>query len=482
MMSRIAVVALLLSARVAAAQSCNLNAGGPDQLTVLVPSSSGTDFDLGWTGDYHDLQVPQGAQFEACLTNCDGAGDTTCDVEGYAQGQDVSGRSFFPPIPVIIGSVSACAVTTFREPFATGTADVASGEVDIVAGFSADVYLNAPNATTNTCPVCSGANVGDVGTCSGGANNGGACTTHDIVTVQNATDNPYRVSRDCLPSGSPQSTAFTVNVSTGTVTQNGLCSGQTDANDCNSGNCNASCTGGSGGISQNCCGGQTAKRCFPNPLSRTGEANAPSPSGSTFPKTNTGTLVGVFCAPAIPGLIGIGVNSDVGLAGPGAFVLPIEASWDLDPSPVTTTTVTTTSTTTTTLPECTTAATCADSDDCTVDDCAGGTCTHTPATGPAAVTCRFGTLTGSSTCGEEAVDPTLANAIAQATARAKTALDAIEGATPKKAKKLRKSATTALKSVLKRARKAAKKGAISTTCRDTIISRINELAQAIAGL
>jgi hypothetical protein len=104
----------------------------------------------------------------------------------------------------------------------------------------------------------------------GGANAGQACTTDEVVFVEQATgDENYAVSRDCLPGGLPASVKFTVNVVTGTSTQMGTCPGQTDAD---------ACTGGSMGISQSCCSDDDTKRCFPYPLSRTGTPFPPSPT------------------------------------------------------------------------------------------------------------------------------------------------------------------------------------------------------------
>jgi hypothetical protein len=97
-------------------------------------------------------------------------------------------------------------VTTFQEPFATGTANVQTGELDVVANVSGDVYVTTPSAV---CPVCTGTNAGDTGTCVGGATPGAACTTDEVLNVQQASaGNPYRVSRDCLPSGSKVSVGF----------------------------------------------------------------------------------------------------------------------------------------------------------------------------------------------------------------------------------------------------------------------------------
>lgn len=317
----LAAMVVALVARVAAGQqTCNLNPDGPDQLVFTV-AEAGSDFDLGWTGDYHDLQVPGGARLELCLTGCGtAADDSLCAVEGYAAGQSAAGRSFAPPIPAVIGDFAGCIVTTFQEPFATGTVDIASGAVEVRANIAASVFLSSPSAV---CPTCTGATAGVSGTCVGGATPGGACTTGEVITVEGATNNPYRVSRDCLPAGTtPLVTAFSLVVTTGVSTQAGLCPGQSSDDDCGAGTCSAICApGGSGGVSQTCCSNDTSKRCFPSPLQRTGATTGPLTAwpDPTYPKTSEGTLVSAFCAPAVPGLAGLVLNAGVGPGFPARF-------------------------------------------------------------------------------------------------------------------------------------------------------------------
>jgi hypothetical protein len=478
-------LAVVVAAQTARAQTCNLNPSGPDQLTLVIPAGT-TDFDIGWKEDYHDFVVPGGGRFEVCLNNCDTATDPVCDVQGYAAGQQAAGRGFLPPIPIAIGSTAACAVTTFQEPFATGTANIETGAIDVTANISADVYLISVFGPipSNICPKCSGTNAGDTGTCQGGANNGAACTTSQVITVQGAPDNPYQVSRDCLPSGTPQSTQFPVHVATGTSTLNNLCPMQTDDNACGAGTCTAVCTGlGHGGIRQACCSNNTGKSCFPTPLVRTGITTAPTPTwpDATYPKAGNETIVGTFCAPATPnGLL----NLAVGLPGPGALVLPVDATWILDPNAVTTTTTTTptTSTTTTTLAVCTADAQCADGDTCTQDVCNAGTCSNPPATGAVAIDCQLGKVTPATVCGADPVDSALQANIAAAIAKARTALQQIAAAPAKKQKKLRNAARNALRPILKKAAKAAKKQTITTTCRDQIKALVAQFQQTIAAL
>lgn len=485
---RFALVALaaVLSVRTAGAANCNLNPSGPDQIT-LESSGAGSDFDIGWKGAYHDYGVPDGGLFEACLEHCDGVSDTLCDVNGYASGQAAGGRAFLPPIPIAIGSVAVCAVTTFEEPFATGTADVATGEIDVTAQFAAKVYniqIGGSNHT-NVCPVCSGANPGDTGTCSSGANAGGACTTTSVIAVQNTTDGPYKLSRDCLPSGGAASTAFSVHFTNGTATINGSCDGQSSSNDCGAGTCQAGvCNAGSnGGNRQACCSNNHNKSCFESPLTRTGVVNVPSPAlpDTSYPKTATGTAVGTFCAPATGNIL---VDPAVGLAGPGAFVLPVDVTWDQDDSPVTTTTTTivTTTTTTTTLPPCTDASQCSDSDPCTDDVCSSGVCSNPPASGAAAVSCTLGKVNPATLCGDDPVDAALQASITAQIAKAKGLLDEIAAAPAKRQKKLRNAAKKALAPILKKAAKAAKKKTISAACGTAIKDLVKQLQATIAAI
>src|SRR5262249_1852665 len=108
-----AVLSALL-AGAAAAQTCNLNPNGPDELLLPTASGRGTASDVGPPGAYHNFAVPGGAEFAACLNNCDTTTDPVCDVQGYASGQSAAGRGFLPPIPIVIGSSATCVATTFR--------------------------------------------------------------------------------------------------------------------------------------------------------------------------------------------------------------------------------------------------------------------------------------------------------------------------------------------------------------------------------
>jgi hypothetical protein len=81
-----------------------------------------------------------------------------------------------------------------------------------------------------------------------------------------------------------------------------------------------------GGISQNCCTGNTAIPCSPDPIVRAGTAAPPTPAfpDPTFPKTGNVTLAGSFCEASAGSPL---VDTVAGLPGPGAILLPMAATW-----------------------------------------------------------------------------------------------------------------------------------------------------------
>jgi hypothetical protein len=463
-------LALLVAPPGVRGQNCALNPDGPNELTATVPGGSGTDFDFGWSGDYHDLQVPGGAQFDVCLSDCDTSTDPVCTVAGYAGGQSAVGRAFAPPIPIAIGTVPTCVVTKFAAPFATGTANVQTGEVDVTGGIAGDVYLTTLGAV---CPECSGASAGAAGTCVGGASAGQPCTTDEVVFVENATgDQNYSVSRDCLPTGLHASVGFTVEVVTGTSMHSGLCAGQTDANAC-TGTCSAACTGmDMMGIHQMCCSDDTTQPCFPDTIERTGAPFPPAPAwpNPTYPKTGSGTLASAFCLPS-GGVFGGLVDGPVGLPGPGAFILPVDVQFLRDttaPPPP---------------PECTADADCADADACTDDTCPDGSCVHTPQTGPGGTLCRLGGTDPGGICGDS-IDGKTSNAIKRFIAKATKAVQAIPGAKAKKAKAKKRAAGKQIAMAIRKVKKAAKKkkGGLDSGCAGALQDALGALKQEIGAL
>ena len=495
----LALVAALLAPRSGAlAQSCASNASGPDELRLTV-AQAGSDFDLGWTGGYHDLDVPGGARFRFCLQNCDTASDSLCDVAGQAGDATVLGRRFAAPIPLVAGGVAVCIFTAFREPFATGTADVSTGAIDVTAGLAADIHLTATNAI---CPKCTGATAGASGICTGGTTPGSPCVTDEVIAVAGAVgDTTYEVSRNCLPTGVPSTLALTVHVTTGTSTLAGLCPGQTTADGCAAA-CGTTCTpAGGSGVSQNCCTTEQSKRCFPTQdtgqIDRLGAAGVPLPAfpDPSYPKTAASTVAAAFCSPTT----GSGsLDAAAGLPGPAAFVMPVDAQW-LDSSvPVTTTTTilgggasTTTTvggggptTTSTTLPvSCAVATDCDDGDPCTTDDCPAGICTFSQQSGAAGTDCELADFLARPPC---TLDAKLLTAATTLVGKARTAVQvrSVPGVSAKVAAKAKKRADRALKKLGRKAKKAAKKpGRITPPgCEATIASEILRLRSLVAAL
>ena len=504
------VAALLAPRGGALAQSCASNASGPDELRLTL-AQAGSDFDLGWTGAYHDLDVPGGARFRFCLQNCDTTSDSLCNVAGQAGDASVLGRRFAAPIPLVAGGVAVCIFTAFREPFATGTADVSTGAIDVMAGLSADIHVTATNAI---CPKCTGATAGASGICTGGTTPGAPCVTDEVIAVAGAVgDTTYEVSRNCLPTGVPNTLAFTVHVTTGTSTFAGLCPGQSTADGCAAA-CGTTCTpAGGSGVSQNCCTTEQSKRCFPTQdtgqIDRIGAAGVPLPAfpDPSYPKTAASTVVGTFCS---PGTGSGSLDAAAGLSGPAAFVLPVDAQW-LDSSvPVTTTTstlggggnTTTTTlgggggnttttigaggptTTSTTLPvRCVGATDCDDGDPCTTDDCPAGICTFSQQSGAAGADCELGDFLARPPC---TLDARLLTAATVLVGKARTAVQvhSLPGVSARAAARAKTRADRALRKLGRKAKRAVKKPGWITPpgCEATIASEILRLRALVVAL
>src|SRR6185295_6805154 len=246
--------------------------------------------------------------------------------------------------PLYAGSTGVCLAIKFTTA-PNGTADFVTGAIDLSASLSAAAYVSLiTTASTKICPRCNGAGVGLAGTCDSGARVGQACTVDDVVTVpdQPGGSQDYNVSRDCQPSGSPfGSIALSLTMTTGAaMVGNGpTCAGQTSADNC-SGTCSAGCAAGAnnGGVSQLCCSDNTSRACFPDPIIRNGVAAAPAPGGTTFPKSGDETLVSAFCAPSTSN---VALDSNVGVPGPVALIIPGSGDWLLTPTSPSTRTTTT---------------------------------------------------------------------------------------------------------------------------------------------
>ena len=320
---------------------CSANpAGGPRELR-LVAAASGTDLDNGWTGASHNFPVVSNSELRVCLTGCGATSNPQC-TEDQAQTNVVNGATFGAPLPLLAAGIPVCVVNGFSTTKIAGfTADMSTGVAGGSVSLQSRIFLTG---ATQVCPRCSGANVGDVGTCDSGSRQGRACTTSGIVTVANAAGNRlYPLSPDCPPLGTPAGTIpITLPLTTGTSTLAGAppCPGQTGLAAAGCGVCGTTCTGGAcvgttptgqcvdvkGGVSQSCCANDTSTPCFPNPIVRDGATAAPTPPfpDPTFPKTGDATLVATFCE-ATSGSATVDVVT--GLPGPGALVLPVTGTW-----------------------------------------------------------------------------------------------------------------------------------------------------------
>ena len=321
--------------------SCNANpAGGPREL-LLSAASSGTDLDNGWTGTSHNFPVVSNSQLRVCLTGCGATSNPQC-TEDEAQTAVVNPATFGAPLPLLAADVPVCVVNNFGNPKITGfTADISSGTANGTVNLQSRIFLTS---STLVCPRCSGAKVGDAGTCDSGAQQGRACITSGIVTVANAAGNKlYTLSPDCAPGGTAAGTIpISLPVTTGTSTLGGSppCPGQTSLTKPGCGDCGTVCKGPAcnsmnaagqcidikGGISQNCCANDPTTPCFTDPIVRTGSTAPPTPPfpDATYPKAGNLTVVATYCEATSGSTL---VDISTGLPGPGALVLPVAATW-----------------------------------------------------------------------------------------------------------------------------------------------------------
>jgi hypothetical protein len=370
-----------VAGRSGASVKCSANpAGGTNELTLRVVPGPGADLDLGWTGTWHDLRVAPAGQIKVCLTNCDDLADTTCDASGTTGQDTLNGVVFGPPWPIVAGGTGLCVVHEFTGATITGSADYATGEVELPSvPITTRVY---PGSTIAACPQCVN------GTCDSGAKAGQVCSVNANVTItddQGGT-HPYALSETCQPDGTPiatfdeplalttgQSAPLTADTCAGLP--RGAC-GVAPADDaCGSGSCSATCTGGAcaakdstdcidakGGIAQQCCSGATTTPCFPiaaGPVTRTGLAAKPQlhpKSADPYFMQVDETLAGTFCVAATTDCA---LDAAAGLPGPGAVVLPVLSEWSgyLPPSGASTTTAPSTTTTTSTVAPASTTST-----------------------------------------------------------------------------------------------------------------------------
>jgi len=325
-------------------------AGGPDE-AIFTTLDHGTDLDNGWTGVSHNFPVPAKSQLKFCLSGCDAAGTTPCTANGPTGVGSLNTDTFGPPLPLIAGGVAVCVINVFTAP-ATGTANLVTGEMNGEVDLHSQVFITS---ATQVCPRC------ETGTCDSGKNMGHACHVDGSVTVTNslASNKTFKLSKDCLPIGSPVATlTIPLPITSGTdhtpgtggskpCTEN-LAHGVPIADDgCSSAGCGTdNCTGIScvsmmedpsnpshmvcvdvkGGLSQSCCNNDTTVPCFQTRpgspgINRTGRPVPPvTVTGATgdFPKLSAGEVtVATFCIAATGAS---NIDTVTGLPGPGAVI------------------------------------------------------------------------------------------------------------------------------------------------------------------
>jgi hypothetical protein len=332
------------------ASACPANpAGGPREL-MLVAAETGTDLDNGWIGIAHNFPIVAGSTLRTCLTGCDAATTSQCAVSAET-GPGTRNPAFGPPLPLFVVGSATCLVNRYDGPI-TGTADLATGAVDLGLTLATEVWVAPPSIV---CPQCSGAALGDTGVCLSGPDEGRACRVEGTALVSDAGNEVFRLSSRCRPEGTLAATLrIPLAVTTGTRALPGPlpCDAQLETNACASPDgCTATCTGDAcvatapdpvdpatsvcvdrkGGLSQRCCADDTTRPCFPaSGFERTGKAAPPSPAwpDPAYPKTGDPVLVDAFCEPATGSNLLDALTT--GLPGASALVLPMRACYHDD--------------------------------------------------------------------------------------------------------------------------------------------------------
>ncbi len=147
-------------------QACTCRTG-----TFSLRAVAGADLDTGWTGIAHNQGALVGHIFDADTYTCTGSGPFVCD---FAARYDTP--FFGAPLPLSSGGVPICVVNEVVGA-TTGTLNITTG--DLVYDYSLISHVHSGLTVDQPCPRCDGdVTVDDDvknGTCTGGANNGGAC-------------------------------------------------------------------------------------------------------------------------------------------------------------------------------------------------------------------------------------------------------------------------------------------------------------------
>lgn len=330
--------------------------GRPASLSFAI-RDTGTDLDLGWTGQFHSFPLPSGPAATLCLSDCDASTDSSCAVSAVPDTSEAP-RGLMPPLPLLSAGVPVCAVSRFTGA-GSGTFDLVSGALDVVLPVAFDVHT--PTPFTEICPRCNAdGGIGATGTCSSSAAQPGKpCVVDGLVHVPDSGGNKdYRLSRDCQPSATLNgSIALDLPLTTATATLTGtapLCPGgggiTPRAHSCGDGTCTPTCTGPHtcdtidasgrciaelGGISQACCSNNGDTACFEGGASGS-IARDGSPAGAllspwpdaSYPKTGQLVLASTTC---FPGTESNQLNSVSGLSGPAALLLPVDVTVETAP-------------------------------------------------------------------------------------------------------------------------------------------------------
>jgi len=328
--------------------------GAPASLRLAV-RATGSDLDLGWTGQFHSMPLPAGPSTTLCLSGCDATGDALCDVSAVP---DTAGapRGLGAPMPMHVAGVPVCAVSRITGP-GSGTFDLDGGALDAVV--PAAFELHSPTPFTEICPRCSAVGGATETTCSSSAERAGEpCVVEATVRVEDSGgDEEYGLSRDCLPTAPSVGTvALELPLTTATSSLTGaapLCAGAGGltpmANACANGACGATCAGDScealddegrclsrlGGIAQACCATASQNQCFAGSeigaITRTGTpagALTPPWPEPTYPKTGALVAAGAVC---FAGVESNQVNLVSGLPGPAAVLVPFDVTVETAP-------------------------------------------------------------------------------------------------------------------------------------------------------
>ena len=320
--------------------------GLPTTLT-LTTRASGSDFDIGWTGNSMSFPWIAGSTMTLCLSNCDATTDPVCDVTGPVGEGSPNGSTLGPPLPLLAAGVPTCIVNTYREDV-VGSWNLETGVAESV---ELNVFSNVHLTTADeVCPRCGSGPVGSTARCSAGARHPGkTCRVTGTIRVEHAAgEQDYSLSGDCVPSTPsvgellidlPLTTGVSTligptpcNEGTGAPVDDDGCAARCDPDICSGRACfsriDGQCVDLKGGMSQRCCADDTELPCHPTggggAIIRIGIPGVPMPPWPDpgYPKhLASGTLAGTFCIAATDSAL---VNGVTGLPGPGAVLLPFD--------------------------------------------------------------------------------------------------------------------------------------------------------------